>query len=376
MAGIYLHIPFCASRCVYCDFYSTTLLEQKGAYVEALCRELAQRSTFLHGEPVQTLYFGGGTPSQLEEADFETIFAALRQHFDLSALQEVTLEANPDDLTEAYVSMLRRFPFNRLSMGIQSLHDDQLRLLRRRHTAAQAIEAVARCKAAGFDNISIDLMYGLPGQTPAQWQADLQGALRLQVPHISAYHLTYEERTPLYRLWQQGKVQPVTEEVSEALFNLLADTLLAAGYRHYEISNFCLPGRQSRHNSSYWHGVPYLGCGAGAHSYNGVSRREWNVSDLAQYIKGMAEGRRDFEAETLDLPTRYNEYLLTGLRTDEGISLAVVAQEYGAGYRDYCLQMADPFVRQGTLSRQGDTLCLTRQGILTSNYIISSLMKI
>lgn len=244
MAGIYIHIPFCKTRCVYCDFYSTTQSQLKKRYIRALCQELRSRKEYLKGEPVRTVYFGGGTPSQLNEEDFALVFETLEEVYGLGACEETTLEANPDDLTDDYVAMLHdRLPFNRISMGIQTFDDEMLRLLNRRHNASQAIEAVGRCRRAGFGNISIDLIYGLPGETDRRWQDDLQQAVALDVEHLSAYHLTYEEGTPLYDMLQAHRVSQVDEDSSLRFFSALTDTLGKAGYVHYEISNFCKPGR-------------------------------------------------------------------------------------------------------------------------------------
>ena len=286
MAGIYLHIPFCKTRCIYCDFYSTTREDLKRRYVQALCKELRMRRDYLQGAPVETVYFGGGTPSQLGEEDFADIFRTLQEVYGLENAVEITLEANPDDLTEAYVDTLRRFPFNRISMGIQTFDDATLRLLHRRHTARQAIETVQRCREAGFQNLSIDLIYGLPGETEERWQRDLEEAIRLHPEHISAYHLTYEEGTPLHRLLLSHQVREVDEDVSLRLFNRLTQSLKRAGYVHYEISNFCLSGHHARHNTSYWQGIPYLGCGPSAHSFDTQSR-EWNLASLEAYITSL-----------------------------------------------------------------------------------------
>ena len=256
MAGIYLHIPFCKTRCIYCDFYSTTRSELKTRYVRALCRELAMRKDYLKGEDIETVYFGGGTPSQLEKEDFEQIFDTIRTHYGLSHCQEITLEANPDDLTSEYLKMLSSLPFNRISMGIQTFDDPTLKLLKRRHNAHTAIEAVHRCREAGFQNISIDLIYGLPGENKERWENDLRQAISLNVEHISAYHLIYEEDTPIYNMLKQHQISEVDEDSSLDFFTLLIEHLQKAGFEHYEISNFCRPGKYSRHNSSCWKGIP------------------------------------------------------------------------------------------------------------------------
>ena len=340
MAGIYIHIPFCKTRCIYCDFYSTTRSELKSQYIRALCRELTERKEYLKGEAVETIYFGGGTPSQLSENDFKEVFKTIEQVYGTRKATEITLEANPDDLTEEYTQMLRTLPFNRISMGIQTFDDATLRLLNRRHNAAQAIEAVQRCRQAGFQNISIDLIYGLPRETDQRWAQDLQQAVSLNVEHISAYHLIYEEDTPLYKMLQQHSVSQVDEDSSLNFFSTLIDTLSAAGYEHYEISNFCKPGMYSRHNTSYWQGVPYLGCGPSAHSFDRDSR-EWNVASLNQYLSSVEQGQRQHETEQLDTQTRYNEYIITGLRTIWGISTEELKSKFGDRLWKYCLEQAN-----------------------------------
>lgn len=375
MAGIYIHIPFCKTRCIYCDFYSTTRSELKERYVRALCRELQMRREYLRGEAVETVYFGGGTPSQLAEEDFRQIFQALQEVYGLEHCREITLEANPDDLTEAYTVMLRRLPFNRISMGIQTFDDAMLKLLNRRHNAVQAIEAVDRCRRAGFDNISIDLIYGLPDETDERWRRDLQQAVALGVEHISAYHLTYEEGTRLYQLLQAHSICEVDEDSSLRFFSTLIDTLTAAGYEHYEISNFCRPRRHSRHNTSYWQGIPYLGCGPSAHSFDRRTR-EWNVASLEKYMCAIEAGGREYETECLDDVTRYNEYVMTALRTKRGIAAEDLKRTFGTELWQYCRDMARPYIDSGKLRVEDNRLCLTREGIFVSDGIISSLMYI
>lgn len=375
MAGIYLHIPFCKTRCIYCDFYSTTRSEWTDRYVEALCTELTRRKDYLQGEPVHTIYMGGGTPSQLSEKHFRKLFHTLQQVYGLEQCHEITLEANPDDLTEEYTAMLKTLPFNRISMGIQTFHEDTLRLLHRRHTGAQAIRAVELCRKAGFQNISIDLIYGLPGENDFRWNQDLQQAIQLQVEHISAYHLTYEEGTPLYDMLHQHSVQEVDEESSLRFFTSLMDTLKDAGYEHYEISNFCKPGFHSRHNTAYWQGIAYLGCGPSAHSFNGSSR-QWNKASLSAYMNGIEQNTCIYETEQLDVYTRYNEYVMTGLRTQKGISLKQLHHTFGMQLKDYCLRNADSYLKNGQLEIQNEHLRLTRPGIFISDGIMSDLMYI
>ena len=373
MAGIYIHIPFCKRRCIYCDFFSTTQSEKKSAYVHALCRELETRKDYLEGEDIETIYLGGGTPSQLLREELEKIFNHIYKVYPVKEDAEITLEANPDDLTPEYVAMLRQLPINRISMGIQTFQEETLKLLHRRHTAVQAIEAFRRCREAGFQNISIDLMYGLPGETLDTWRADLQQAIDLRPEHISAYHLIYEEGTALWKLREQHQVEEADEDLSVSLFSTLIEQLSEAGYQHYEISNFCLPGLHSRHNSSYWTGKKYLGCGPSAHSFNGVSR-QWNVASLESYMKGVEEGELDVEVEELDLYTRYNDFVLTSIRTCWGMPLSKLRSDFGEELYRYCMRMAKPHLEQGVLEIGEDVLRLTRKGIFVSDGIMSDLM--
>lgn len=375
MAGIYIHVPFCKTRCYYCDFYSTTRNDLTPRYTQALCRELRTRKDYLSGETIETIYFGGGTPSQLRKEDFLQIFHTIEEVYDCSNVKEITIEVNPDDISEEYAQMLKTCSFNRISMGIQTFNDEMLRLLNRRHNAQQAQVAIHRLRQAGFQNISIDLIYGLPNETEAQWTIDLQQALSLQVEHISAYHLTYEEGTRLHELLRQHQVEEVSEERSLRFFSQLIDTLQHAGYEHYEISNFSLPGYRSRHNTSYWKGIPYLGCGPSAHSYNRHSR-EWNEASLQHYLEGMETGIRPYESEELNADTRYNEYIMTSLRTCEGISIPYIASSFGEKKKDYCLQAATPYLNEKLLEHIGQHLRLTRKGIFLSDSLISDLMWI
>ena len=375
MAGIYIHIPFCKRRCIYCDFFSTTQSEKKAEYVHALVRELEIRKDYLDNEEIETIYLGGGTPSQLSQEELEEIFAHIYKVYKVTPDAEITLEANPDDLTPEYVAMLRTLPFNRISMGIQTFQEETLKLLHRRHTAQQAIEAFKRCREAGFQNISIDLMYGLPGETLETWEQDLQQAIDLHPEHISAYHLIYEEGTALWNLREQNKVEEAEEELSLTLFKTLIERLTKAGYQHYEISNFCLPGLHSRHNSSYWTGKKYLGCGPSAHSFDGTSR-QWNVSSLEQYLKGIHTDQLDFEIEDLDLYTRYNDFVITSIRTCWGMPLSQLRTTYGETLYNYCLRMAKPHIQQGVLEIKEDTLKLTSEGIFISDGIMSDLLWI
>ena len=373
MAGIYIHIPFCKRRCIYCDFFSTTQSEKKSAYIRSLSQELEFRKDYLEGEEIETIYLGGGTPSQLSQQELETIFSYIYKIYKVKKDAEITLEANPDDLTQEYVNQLRQLPINRISMGIQTFQEETLKVLHRRHTAVQAIEAFQRCREAGFHNISIDLMYGLPGETLETWKQDLHQALELHPEHISAYHLIYEEDTILWKLREEQKVKEADEDLSVTLFTTLIDELTKAGYQHYEISNFCLPELHSKHNSSYWTGKKYLGCGPSAHSFNGISR-QWNVSSLEEYMEGIEKGKPYYEIEELDIYTRYNDFVITSIRTCWGMPLSHLRTTFGEELYRYCLRMAKPHLEQGVLDISEGTMKLTKKGIFVSDGIMSDLL--
>ncbi len=375
MAGIYIHIPFCRSRCIYCGFYSTTGLELRQRYIDAVCQEVELRIKDDDApKDIKTIYMGGGTPSQLSMNQFHQLFDVLYKYNKVSEEAEVTIEVNPDDVTEAFAEGLRMLPVNRVSMGAQTFDDERLRFLHRRHTAAQVGEAVQRLRAVGIRNISIDLMYGFPNETLSDWEQDIDSALALDVEHISGYCLMIEEGTPLYELRNNNLELRDTfadEELERAMYERLIDKLEAAGFEHYEISNFARQGCRSRHNSSYWTGIPYLGLGAAAHSYDGKSR-SWNVADIQQYIEGIERGERIFESETLDADTRYNDMVTVTLRTREGLDLAKLSDNY----RDYCLKNASRFLEDGLLRLSAEHLTLTRKGLFVSDMILAELMKI
>ncbi len=383
MAGLYIHIPFCASRCIYCGFYSTTAVASQDRYTDALCREMQMQKDYLlkaldatpHME-LSTVYLGGGTPSQLSGENLEKLFDTIynkvyQDQLPVSATAEVTIECNPDDITPQFASILSSLPVNRVSMGVQTFSDERLKFLRRRHSAREVDQAIGRLRQAGIDNISIDLMFGFPQETMADWRIDLQQALSLEVEHISAYSLMYEEGTALYRLQQEKRVRETDEETSLEMYNLLIDELTAHGFEHYEISNFARPGFRSRHNSSYWQAVSYLGLGASAHSYNGYSR-QWNVADIRQYIEAIERGVLPAEIETLDADTRYNDRIATALRTREGIDLSVLEKPY----QTYLKELATPHIRRGHLVLKDGCLALSRSGIFISDSIMADLMKV
>ena len=377
MAGLYIHIPFCKSRCIYCGFYSSTLHSLRPQYVDALCSEMLLRAHELRGQQVETIYLGGGTPSQLSDKELRQIFSHLFNIYDVSAEAEVTIECNPDDISDSFAALLAQLPVNRVSMGAQTFDDQRLRLLHRRHTASQVDKAVGRLRAAGLTNLSIDLMFGFPAESLQQWDYDISRAIELAPKHISAYALTYEPNTPLHRLSQRDeRYAPISEERSLAMYHLLIDRMQAAGYEHYEISNFAQPGYHSRHNSSYWQAKPYLGLGAAAHSYD-LDTRSWNVSDIRRYIEAIEQGRRPLEErEVLTTSDRFDDLVMTALRTRQGLSLDDVTHRFGPAYREHLLAAARPHLDRHLLVLDDDRLHLTRDGLFLSDGIMSDLMYV
>ena len=375
MAGIYVHIPFCASRCSYCDFFSTLRLADVGHdYVEAVIAEARLRMGELHDEPVKTLYLGGGTPSQLPIPLLERLVQGLRDTFGLSGLEEFTVEANPDDVTPEWCAALLPLGVNRVSMGVQTFEDDILRFIGRRHTARQAVEAVSRLRDVGINNISIDLIFGLPGQTVASWTDSVRQAIALKPQHISAYGLTYEEGTRLWRQRECGEVREVPEEQCLEMYRILVDELRSSGYEHYEISNFALPGYHARHNSSYWDSTPYLGLGAAAHSYDGRVRR-YNPHDLQQYISAVMAGSVACEQEELSQWERYDECVMLGLRTARGVNADRLRMVFGDAAWRYFVNEASRHIERGHLHVvDGNRYVLTRDGIMLSDTVIRDLM--
>ena len=388
MAGLYIHIPFCKSRCSYCAFYSTTLLELRQRYVNALCKELDSIECKLN-----TIYLGGGTPSQLSPAQLEQLFSHIAKVYPLPTLQEgarggspeVTIECNPDDITVPYATVLSQLPINRVSMGAQTFNDERLRFLNRRHTSAQVPLAVERLRHAGITNISIDLMYGFPDETLADWEQDIDAVLSLGVPHISAYCLMLEEGTPLYETIKNKneRLNMGSEELERQMYELLMDKLATAGYEHYEISNWSLTPRplqgerelksyRSQHNSNYWKDVPYIGIGAAAHSYTG-KKRSWNVADLKEYLRRMENDESPMEDyELIEGWTRYNDRITVALRTCEGLDLNTLPDEQ----RSYCMNNARRFLDDGLLREKDHHLVLTRKGLFVSDMVMSELMKV
>lgn len=372
MAGIYIHIPFCKSRCIYCGFYSTTLLDLRKKYINAVCREMELRKNYIR-EPFSTIYLGGGTPSLLDEAELTKLFLYINNVYDVDRNAEITMECNPDDITPEFTNMLSRLPINRVSMGAQTFADSRLRLLHRRHNSDEVKHAVKLLREAGIKNISIDLMFGFPDESLSQWKEDISAALALNVEHISAYSLMYEEDTPLWKMLDTGKVKEIDEELSLTMFKELVCQLTDAGYEHYEISNFARLGYRSRHNSSYWHQVPYIGLGAAAHSFD-LNSRQWNVADLKLYIEEINNGIIPMEREELDNDTTFNDIITTALRTSDGIDLNAMETRLGKRYRNTLISAACKHIEQGLLEIRHDRLRLTSEGIFISDMVMSDLM--
>lgn len=385
MAGIYIHIPFCKQRCIYCDFYSTTSQEKENRYIEAVCTELELRKQSLP-DPVHTIYIGGGTPSLLNPVSVKQLKDCIDRNYRVMPDLEFTVEANPDDISPEWLEAMSRIGVNRISMGVQTFHDGHLKLLRRRHNSERAIQAVHLCQEHGFRNISIDLIYGLPEQTLEEWKADVAQAIALNVQHLSAYALIYEENTALWRMREQNKVQEADEELSLSMFEYLITELKNNGFEHYEISNFGLPGFHSRHNSSYWNDTPYLGCGASAHSFIGMERM-YNTANIDQYIKDITRCREKnlpynevCHCEVLDRYEHYNDRIITGLRTAAGLDLEKLEQDFGTELKNYCLKMAAPHLKENTLQITEENghpqgvLKLSHRGLFLSDGIMSDLL--
>ena len=378
MAGLYIHIPFCESRCIYCGFYSTTLSSLKDDYVEAVCKEMEMRHNYLplFDNNINTVYLGGGTPSTLNAAQLDKIFDCIyNKVYKGCKPTEVTIECNPEDITENMASVIGNMPINRVSMGVQTFDDKRLKFLHRRHTAEEVRIAVNRLRRNDIYNISIDLMYGFPNETMNEWERDIHEALKLNVEHISAYSLMIEEGTPLYKMKENGLIEEADEELCRSMYEKLIELTEIAGYEHYEISNFALKDRRSKHNSSYWKAIPYIGIGAAAHSYDG-SNRQWNISDIRQYIDNINQGTIPAEKEALDLSTRYDDMITTALRTSDGIDIDYVAKTFGEEYRKYLLDNAQKYITDNLMEIIGDNIRISRKGLFVSDAIMSDLMHV
>lgn len=374
MAGIYIHIPFCRQACNYCNFHFSTSLHYKNDFVDALLKEieLQARANYLLGQSIETIYFGGGTPSILQIDELQQIMQQLRQYFSIDPSAEITLEANPDDVNDEKLKGWKQLGINRLSIGIQSLFEEDLRWMNRAHTADEAKQVISKARAAGFDSFTVDLIYGTPGLTDEKWLDNLNWVLQQNINHLSCYALTVEEKTPLDKQIRQHQKQDVDPEQQSRQFLLLMDHLQQAGFEHYEISNFAKPGYRSKHNSSYWKGVHYLGLGPSAHSFNGSSR-QWNIANNQLYIQSLKQGTISFEKEELTATQQLNEYIMTGLRLMEGCDLNYISQKFGNDKSSQLQTEAASFASKGLLTIANDHLILTKEGKLFADSIASDL---
>ena len=378
MSGVYIHIPFCLSKCAYCGFYSVPSVKRKADFLEALKQEIVLRKDYLHGEKVETIYFGGGTPSLLMIDELKSIKALLYDCFEIDPDAEITLEANPDTLSPEYLVGLMSLGVNRLSIGIQSFFDRDLKYLSRRHNAEHARQCLDWAKETGFENINIDLIYGLPTSDADQWSRNLDLFFELNIPHLSAYALTLEPNSILTKQIEMGKALPVSEDDAVRDYEILCQKMAQHGFLHYEISNFCKPKMHSRHNANYWFGIPYAGFGPSAHSYDGVSR-QWNVSSLEQYVEKRRQKTEDrindrsVEREILSPEQQYDEYVMLRLRTMWGIDLKYMKHKMGERFSSYCEQKAQPLVTQGRLSRIREFLYLNDSQMLFADGIAEEL---
>ncbi|PWT99648.1 MAG: coproporphyrinogen III oxidase [Bacteroidetes bacterium] len=374
MAGIYVHIPFCKQACNYCNFHFSTSLQLKNDLVVALLKEIELTSPYEKSESTDTIYFGGGTPSLLGHVELSSILNAIFKKFKVVPGAEITLEANPDDINPEVLKFWKDEGINRLSIGIQSFYNRDLRWMNRAHNSEQGIRSMEQSLKAGFDNFSIDLIYGIPGLMDEEWVKNIEKVTAFNVPHISCYALTVEPKTALKKLIETKKVPDVDAEQQSRQFLLLMEKLEAEGYDHYEISNFAVPGKRSRHNSSYWMGKPYYGFGPAAHSYDGINTRSWNIANNALYIKSISAGQIPFEKEELNDSQKLNEYIMTSLRTMEGMSLLKITDEYGEDAAEKVLKTLKKF--EDKIYRAGDNIILTKTGKLYADGIASELFVV
>ncbi|WP_246454604.1 radical SAM family heme chaperone HemW [Hyunsoonleella aquatilis] len=373
-AGIYIHIPFCKQACHYCDFHFSTSLKKKDELIQCLAKEIELRKDELGGETVETIYFGGGTPSLLSNDELRFLIDTVYKNFEVSETPEITLEANPDDLSDEQINELTTTRINRLSIGVQSFFERDLKLMNRAHNAEEAKNCLSEA-IKSFENISIDLIYGIPGLSNNEWISNIEKALSFKVPHISAYALTVEPKTALASFIKKGIVDNVDDDLAHEQYNILVDKLQAEGFINYELSNFGKPNYFSKNNSAYWLGNPYLGIGPSAHSFNG-DQRSWNVSNNTKYIKAIQNGELPQEIETLSKRDRFNEYVMTGLRTICGVSLKKVEQDFGLDYKKYLLEQSEIYIDEHLLYIDGAKLLTTKKGKFLSDGIASHLFKI
>lgn len=374
MSGIYVHIPFCQRKCLYCAFYSVALLSKKNVFLDALYSEIEQTLDYLPSRQIDTLYLGGGTPTLLSISELEGLVTKIRRHYVFASDAECTIEANPEQLNKTYLKDLLSIGFNRISIGVQSFHDDTLRFLGRKHSSGEAMAAVKQAAAVGFENISIDLIYGVSQRQLGEWETDVHTALSLPVTHLSCYALTKEENSLLWRKIRQHQLPDIDEDLANREFHTLLPMVREAGFEQYEISNFSRGGQVSRHNSAYWTGVPYLGLGPSAHSFDGKSRK-WNVSDLMRYMDDIATGNFSGDNETLSLNDCYNEYVMLGLRTAKGISLEEIGCRFGQKYRKMAEQQLLQ-VNPTHYQHVGNIITLTDEGKFFADGIAAELMVI
>jgi len=375
MAGIYIHIPFCKRKCHYCNFFSITSVKHKDKFLKALLQEINLQKNYLDSEVVKAIYFGGGTPSLLEKTDILNIYNEISKNFTLSSYPEITLEANPDDLNRKKLKELMDTPVNRLSIGIQSFHDEDLQYLNRIHNARQSVAVVKDALDTGFDNLSVDLIYGISGQSDEKWKNNVEMVVEMNIPHISAYSLTVEPGTIFENKISKNIIPPPDETLSLNHFTNLMEIMKKNNYIHYEISNFCKDGYISRHNSNYWFGEKYLGLGPSAHSYNG-KERQWNVSNNSTYFEKVINKIIPCEKETLSAKEKFNEYLMTGLRTIRGCDLNYIDEKFGKALYLHCVKHAEPYVDAGKIKKEREKLYLTEKGKLFADQIASDMFAV
>ena len=377
MAGLYIHIPFCGQLCTYCDFHFSVSLSRVDDMVKSITQELKERKNYLNGTTINTLYFGGGTPSILSAEQLSTIIKSAEKeyNFKVEELDEFTIECNPEDLTNEYLTAIKKLNISRLSIGIQSFNDATLKLMNRRHTASRAKEAVINARKAGFNNISIDLIFGVPNCDDDMLRYDLEEAIKLDTEHISVYHLTIEDNTVLG--WRRGKGTffAVDDEVSEHQYKIVEEHLNKASFNHYEISNYAKIGYKAIHNSSYWDSTPYIGIGPSAHSFDGKSR-QWNISGNIRYMESLEKGELYYEKEDLSVTDRYNEYVMTSLRRDDGVSLHKIQELWGEEMEAYFNKESKKFIDSGLLVRKADRVMIESKNFLLSDSVITDLMII
>lgn len=372
MAGIYIHIPFCKKACHYCDFHFSTSPMYKDQMLKALKTEITLRKKYLDKEKIETIYFGGGTPSLLNANELQILIGQITDQFDVSSSAEVTIEANPDDLNPQYVRELRNTLINRFSIGVQSFYEEDLKWMNRAHTASEAQSSIKRVQDAGFENISTDLIYGFPLLTNSKWEFNIQQLMEYQVPHISSYSITVEPKTALASFINKGKQPYMDDAQSASQFLVLIDQLVESGFEHYEISNFAKPDKYSRHNSNYWEGANYLGIGPSAHSFNGESR-QWNISNNSKYINEIELKKIPAETEVLSTENRINEYIMTSLRTSKGMNLQLLSEKFGSDYSNEIYNGLESFLEKDWINIKGQLVTLTRNGKLFADHIASEL---